>query len=125
MKDQEIYMMIGEILSRETPIEGITLNVLCRINSDSVPDVDSCMWSGGVRDSRKGNLTLKSRQASRAIRHHVFDLKKWFLENDLGGWNVCHYKLDLSTGKFDVDFCDSKEIQEGMPFWKYAKKYHE
>lgn len=118
MRDQEIYREIALVLARETPDSVSEAHILARV----LPmDVTSVLWHG-KKLSRESNFVL-STEGNDNIVDLSLELQSFYRENNMGDWNVYHYTLGIHSNKFNIDFENSREIEEGLPFWKYRQRY--
>ncbi|WHI52913.1 hypothetical protein P3339_09180 [Microbulbifer sp. MLAF003] len=117
MKDKEIYAEIGQLLFNEAPDVSGEVHVLFG------GFVDTFLISAWTGRFRKGKGFTFSPGTPLKLAGLVKDLKAFYLENEMGDWNVMHYVLIPSSSKYDLEFDYCKELEnDEMDFSDYARR---
>ena len=120
MKDQEIYKKIGQILYQDSPNIENEVHLVGYIFGGSIT---THTWFGN-QGRIKENVFKLSRDYSMSVSDLLLDLNDYFVENNLGKWNVVYYKLLVKDNKFETEFEFSDGLANGtLPFWKYVYKF--
>ena len=120
MKDQDIYKEIGQILFNESPNIENEVHLVCKVLKHSVAQH---VWFGNT-GRVKENIFKFSRENAMTVSTLSLDLKKFFIENNLGDWNIFYYKLLVKENRFETKFEFSEGIDDGtLAFWKYVQRF--
>ncbi|WP_444925324.1 hypothetical protein ACJJI4_12240 [Microbulbifer sp. TRSA002] len=116
MKDQEIYSEIAKLLYCEAPDVSSEIHALA-LHVENSSFISA--WTGELK-SFDGSFSL-SVEALRKITSSVNELKEYYLEENMGGWNIAHFIALPSSKRFELefDYCEELEKDE-ISFSEYA-----
>ncbi|WP_444921857.1 hypothetical protein ACJJID_05710 [Microbulbifer sp. CnH-101-G] len=121
MKDKEIYSEIAKLLYCEAPDVSSEIHALAmHVENSSFISV----WTGELR-SVDGAFNL-SREALRKINGSVNELKEYYLEKNMGDWNIAHFIAIPHAKKFELefDYCEELKNHE-LSFTEYSRRLNE
>ncbi|WP_445357366.1 hypothetical protein ACJJIC_15655 [Microbulbifer sp. ANSA002] len=121
MKDQTIYQEVAKLLYLEAPDVSSEVHALVRYFKESSM---ISVWVGELR-STAGGFAL-SYEAGTRVSDLVGELKAYYVEKNMGDWNVAHFIAIPHAKKFELEFNYCEELENGdVTFSKYAKRLNQ
>ncbi len=119
MDDKDIYQEIAQALFNSAPDISVQNTVFAYVTDTST---SICAWIG---DKKINNNTYLPDRNTGVLLDDLFrKLREYYIENNMGEWNVALFKLAPNGKSFEISFEQSLELDSGsITVTKFRKKY--